>query len=198
MLGCTDPEACNYTEEATDDDGSCFSIETGPITGNQTPMAFTSEVYSVVGSEDHSFQWTISNGAILSGNGTSEIQATWGSPGAAELTVVESNGEGCSGDTLLFQLVVLPPNSVDLVSSPDIQTFPIPARSGVHIALNGQAESPQQLILLNAIGQRQELSFDVEPNGSLWVSLNSVAAGRYTIEIHYPNGRGIRVPLIVD
>ena len=43
-------------------------------------MAFTSEVYSVVGSEDHSFEWTISNGAILSGNGTSEIQATWGSP----------------------------------------------------------------------------------------------------------------------
>ena len=101
------------------------------------------------------------------------------------------------GDTLLFQLVVLPPNSVDLVSSPDIQTFPIPARNGVHIALNAQAEPPQQLILLNAI-DRQELSFDVEPNGSLWVSLNSVAAGRYTIEIHYPNGRGIRVPLIVD
>ena len=68
----------------------------------------------------------------------------------------------------------------------------------MHIALNGQEEPPQQMILVNAIGQRQVLGFDIEPNGSLWVSLNSVAAGRYTVEIRYPNGRGIRVPLVVN
>ena len=26
--GCTDPEACNFNEEATDDDGSCYSVDT--------------------------------------------------------------------------------------------------------------------------------------------------------------------------
>ena len=43
ILGCTNPEACNYVEEATDDDGSCdllraLSQVAGFVNNTATPI----------------------------------------------------------------------------------------------------------------------------------------------------------------
>tara|TARA_R110001599_G_scaffold292026_1_gene495650 strand:- start:28 stop:3141 length:3114 start_codon:yes stop_codon:yes gene_type:complete len=58
--------------------------------------------YTVVGADDNTYEWVISaDGQITSGQGTDQIQVSWGAPNEnAFLKVVPRNAFGCVGDTL--------------------------------------------------------------------------------------------------
>ena len=48
ILGCTNPEACNYVEEATDDDGSCDLSCAPPFAGCGAPVNYHGHTYSTI------------------------------------------------------------------------------------------------------------------------------------------------------
>lgn len=78
IQGCTDANSCTYDPSATDDDGSCQYIDPGSIDGLTSVLPLSEIEYSF----NHtlsltSYQWTIDNGIIISGQGTSTIKVRW-------------------------------------------------------------------------------------------------------------------------
>ncbi|MEO5584565.1 MAG: gliding motility-associated C-terminal domain-containing protein [Flavobacteriales bacterium] len=69
------------------------------------PANYTSSITS-----GNTATWTISGGTITSGQGTGSITVEWGIPGAASLTVMANNPQGCTStsQSLLVTIVPLP------------------------------------------------------------------------------------------
>jgi len=82
--------------------------------------------YSVSGSNNFSYSWQISNGNIVSGNGTQNITVNWGSAGSGKLIVTKTsydsvNQEACSSTPLSLPINILPiPNPSEISGSKDI------------------------------------------------------------------------------
>jgi len=67
-------------------------VISGPASAKAGAAGLSAEVPATLAS---TYAWTITNGTITSGNGTSRITFTAGLPGPVTLTVVEQTGRGC-------------------------------------------------------------------------------------------------------
>jgi len=78
---------------------SSFTAQT--IIGNPNIVPFTSYNYLVNPAPGHTFNWSVVNGAIASGQGTNVTSIIWGQNGPYQLTLTESDGT-CTGSSYLF------------------------------------------------------------------------------------------------
>ena len=65
------------------------SIDSVTVSGNETPDANTEEDYSVSATGDavpYTYTWSITGGAIDSGQGTTSVTVTWGSAGSGDIS----------------------------------------------------------------------------------------------------------------
>ena len=156
--GCTDLEACNFTTESNVDDGSCFYVATGEITGPQNPTAGTTSNYSYNGIASNSYEWTVSNGTIIGesmGLGLLEIEVAWdleigGQTASVQVEEVEFSLE-CTG-TVALDLDVLV-NGIGELESAGMQLYPNPASDIVRVeGLLGWSKRGQ-IQCINALGQ---------------------------------------------
>ena len=76
------------------------------IAGDLTPYTFNSSDYSCNNNPGSTYEWTITNGVITAGQGTSNVTVLWGEEGAGTLTVVETNTEGCSGTPATIEVTI--------------------------------------------------------------------------------------------
>ena len=84
VLGCMDAAACNFNAEANVEDGSCFYVAQGTITGAQTATDMTTETYTYDGNAENTYAWTVDGGSIQgesSGVGLLTVDVLWSSTG---------------------------------------------------------------------------------------------------------------------
>ena len=84
--------------------------------------------------EASSFEWTITGGTILSGQGTSFVTVEWTTDGAISVTAISA--DGCSGTTSTLEIDILM-GLEGLTFSDNLNIFPSPASSNVTITLDG-------------------------------------------------------------
>jgi thiol-disulfide isomerase/thioredoxin len=193
IQGCTDPEACNFNEEANVDDESCTYVATFDITGTNIPQAFSTQNYAYTNTAGSTYQWSITGGVIVSGQGSSSIEVVWSSEGGGSIDVVETNEDGCVGDAASFDVVILPTNVFEQTQQ-SINIFPNPASTSVTITVD---ES-----LINAIYQLFDAQGKLVSEGVLTkttTTLNATAfaAGNYVISIGNDHGV-MRQQLIIE
>ncbi len=58
--------------------------------------------YFAIGLAKSSFQWSVSGGAIASGNGTSKLLINWGNLGQGDISVIETDRFGCISNPSLY------------------------------------------------------------------------------------------------
>jgi uncharacterized surface protein with fasciclin (FAS1) repeats len=80
---------------------SYYVFDAQPIIGNPNIAPFSTVTYAVNPIASNTFNWTVSNGAIVSGQGTSVIQVLWGQNGPYQVSLTESNGTCSDISTLL-------------------------------------------------------------------------------------------------
>jgi hypothetical protein len=80
---------------------SYYVFDAQPIIGNPNITPFSTITYAVNPITGNTFNWTVSNGAIVSGQGTSVIQVLWGQNGPYQVSLTESNGTCSDVSTLL-------------------------------------------------------------------------------------------------
>jgi hypothetical protein len=78
---------------------SSFTAQT--IIGNPNITPFNAYNYIVNPIPGHTYNWTVTNGAVASGQGTNNVSIMWGQNGPYQLTLTESDGT-CSGSSYLF------------------------------------------------------------------------------------------------
>ena len=113
-----------YEETSTTVDTVCFGIsdtiyvsispvpQTSAITGNTAICLSDTGSFSVINTTGSTYQWSISGGSVLTGNGSNAITADWSTSGTATVTVTETNSFGCTGNPVNYTVTVNPlPNA---------------------------------------------------------------------------------------
>jgi hypothetical protein len=77
------------------------SINAQAIIGNPNITPFNNYTYAVTSVLGNTYNWTVTNGAVVSGQGTSVVSILWGQNGPYQVTLSESDGT-CSGTSVLF------------------------------------------------------------------------------------------------
>ena len=91
IIGCTDPNSCNYNPLATQSDNSCEYLANQSIVG-QTKSAYnTIETYKYTANAGNTIIWFVEGGELISGQGTSTITVKWGLNEFGKVAVQESN-----------------------------------------------------------------------------------------------------------
>ena len=107
-----------YTVDVTDSSGCqgtsnpgyevLNAVNTSSITGSTIPTQFVPEVYSVLPTTGSTYDWYIPGATILSGSGTNAVTLEYGlnSFGNKNMYVIETNVDGCIGDTIWYSVFV--------------------------------------------------------------------------------------------
>ncbi len=77
----------------------------GPVSGPSGICVNDSGSFSVPLTAGSSYNWTVSGGTLVSGNGTNTINATFNTTGNATITLIETNSFGCS-DTISYPVTI--------------------------------------------------------------------------------------------
>ncbi len=178
IAGCTDPEACNYDEEATDDDGSCTYIEEFSITGEGNPVEGSTETYTYENTAGSTYDWTVTGGTIVSGQGTNEITVEWDTPGAGSVAVIETNEAGCEGPEVTLIVTIQEGVSVDEIISIELDLWPNPANES--ITIEPGVEGLFELRILDATGREV---YRTSINGRTVVATSSLSSGNYFLQL---------------
>lgn len=91
IYGCTDPNSCNFDENATVNDASCNYFPTPQIIGNAESGYLKKETYSCFENPGSNYHWLIEHGNILSGQGTSAVIIQWEIEKKGKISVKEIN-----------------------------------------------------------------------------------------------------------
>jgi len=82
-------------------------INTSVISGPTNPTQYQNVTYSVNPSISSTYNWTLNGGTILSGQGTNSIDLEWINSGTLSISVVETDVNGCVGDTVFLPVFVI-------------------------------------------------------------------------------------------
>jgi photosystem II stability/assembly factor-like uncharacterized protein len=192
VSGCTDPEACNYDELATDEDDSCEYVDALDISGNTIPLQLSEEEYSYPNTSGSTYEWTVTGGTIISGQGTNMITVDWGANNEGTVSVVETNYAGCVGPivTVDIQLVVISTAEYDPVN---LLVYPNPSNALIYVEAPGLF-SLMSISVIDPLG-KQVLS--LVGSGRTAIDLGNEATGIYSL-IVVVEGHSITKRIVVE
>ena len=178
IMGCTDVFACNYEPSATDDDGSCVTIEIYEIDGVTNPQAGTTETYTYNEMAGSVYEWIVVNGTIISGQGTSTIEVEWGDVGEGSIAVVETNLEECQSEPVTLEVTV--PVGVSEIDSENLNVYPNPATDGITISWP-PAKGAYNAQIIDATGRIVARFRNIQ--GTIQRDVSSLEPGTYTLQL---------------
>ncbi len=151
IVGCTDSEACNYDLMADFDNGSCIYLENFEITGVGSAELFSFTNYSYQSTAESTYSWTVTGGAINSGQGTSEVEVVWAVEGLGIICVQETNNEGCQSNENCMNVAVIPTSINEIDGTLNVNVFPNPNTGAFTIDCISCVG--RELVLTNVLGQ---------------------------------------------
>jgi hypothetical protein len=148
------------------------------IEGPVGPEAFSNSTYTCNGAVNSTYNWTVINGVIVSGQGTNTVNILWASTGLGNVSVVETTAEGCVGVTLSQDVVVIPTNVEELSNA--MILYPNPATTELNLQTTSDLVGTD-LFVFDALGKQilkqQILSTNTRINTSAF------AAGNYVVRV---------------
>ena len=189
---CMDETACNYDANAWTNDeceyGPSAGVIEGPIGINLNDINTTEWSYSC-SDEASSFEWTITGGTILSGQGTSFVTVAWTTEGvesgeSASISVTAISADGCSGTTSTLEVDILM-GLEGLTFSDNLNIFPSPASSNITITLDGIIGNNRCQIY--SLTGKKVLVFVLE-NNARTLDVSHLANGTYILTVDTDQG----------
>jgi hypothetical protein len=92
------------------------------IYGSSLVQPNSAQVYATQQNPGNTYVWTVSGGALVSGQNSNTISVLWGTGGTGEITLEESNGSCTSRDTLQVNISGIglnDPDKIELTAHPN-------------------------------------------------------------------------------
>jgi Concanavalin A-like lectin/glucanases superfamily/Secretion system C-terminal sorting domain len=148
------------------------------ITGPVGPEAFSSSTYTCNGAVNSTYNWTVTNGVIASGQGTNTVNILWASTGLGNVSVVETTAEGCVGTSLSQDVVVIPTNIEEL--SNQLILFPNPVTTELNLQTTSDLIGTD-LFIFDALGKQIMKQQILSTNTT--INTLAFAAGNYVVKV---------------
>jgi len=177
----------NYTQQLTSDNNcdstvyvniTLYNEPSVTILGNATIAMNSTETYAIVEQPGYSIVWSVLNGTVLSGQGTTSADIFWDGSGEGTLTATLSNGNCTYSFTLEVGITV----GLDSHDRSDINVHPNPS-NGI-FNLSGVDISEYQVH--DAVGRLIESK---KTNPTI-IDLSAQPSGIYTLQVMTENGWG--------
>jgi hypothetical protein len=183
-IQCMDENACNYDATAWTNEECEYGPSAGVIEGDQdiNLNAGTTEWSYSCSDEASSFEWTITGGTILSGQGTSFVTVQWTTDG--EISVTAISADGCPGLSSTLEIDILM-GLEGLTFSDNLTIFPSPASSNMTISLYGMKGNNRCQIY--SLTGKKVLEFVLE-NNTRTLDVSSLANGTYILAVDTEQG----------
>ena len=148
------------------------------VTGNASPSSFANSTYTCVNNVGSTYNWTVNNGVIVNGQGTNSIEILWGAEGVGSVTVSETNVNGCLGDVVIFDVVIIPNNIQEL--SNQLILYPNPATTELNLQVTSEFIGTD-LFVFDALG-KQILKQQILSTNTT-INTSSFAVGNYVVKV---------------
>ena len=173
----TTADGCVGDEVIYDVNVQCVVSGTS-ITGPVGPEAFSNSTYTCNGAANSTYNWTVTNGVISSGQGTNTVNILWASTGLGNISVVETTAEGCVGTTLSQDVVVIPTNVEEFSNA--MILYPNPATTELNLQTTSDLIGTD-LFVFDALG-KQILKQQILSTNTI-INTSSFAAGNYVVKV---------------
>jgi hypothetical protein len=148
------------------------------VTGSSTPSSFANSTYTCVNDVGSTYTWSVNNGVIANGQGTNSVSILWGAEGVGSVSVFETTADGCVGDVVTFDVVIIP-NSIEELSN-QLILYPNPATTELNLQITSDLIGTD-VFVFDALGKQihkqQILSTNININTS------SFAVGNYVVKV---------------
>ena len=173
----TTADGCVGDEVIYDVNVQCV-VSGNEITGPVGPEAFSNSTYTCNGAVNSTYNWTVNNGVISSGQGTNTVNILWASTGLGNVSVIETTAEGCVGTTLSQDVVVIPVNVEELSNA--MILYPNPATTELNLQTTSDLIGTD-LFVFDALG-KQILKQQILSTNTI-INTSSFAAGNYVVKV---------------
>jgi hypothetical protein len=187
-------DASSWKNTASHSTTLAWGSEPGPlarsmpvITGDPGPVKGDAVEYVTGFVDAATYEWSVSGGTVVGGQGTSAVTIRWDTVGAGAVTVIRTLSGGRCRDTVSYPLEVFLTSSVDDVTELNgVRLYPNPASQTVTV------DMPEALILSveirSLLGETQASVVASAPTGYTLVDVSALASGRYTVIVTTPTG----------
>ncbi len=181
----TDSNGCWLVTSVTIQDG--YQINTGIITGIDSANINQTSTYSV--NAGFAYNWSVTNGTIISGQNTNSIEVSWNTAGQGSLEVVISD-QGCS-ETVSKTVTVSDPTGIQGNNFESLTIIPNPTSDKILIEWSPKA-IVTQIILLDICGK---VLLETIPSSPIQheLTLQQYEVGIYFIAVKGDGQRTMRV-----
>ena len=141
---------------------------------------FTAYAYSVPASQNVTYNWTVTNGTIISGQGTNEVMVEWNGSGTIEVDLTDG---GCQGNDT--RAVTANPTGLDEVSGINASIYPNPSEGRFNLQLENTDQLNVRILDISGkIVRSQQLA-----GSTLYtVDMTGAPAGVYIVELESTEG----------
>jgi hypothetical protein len=126
-------------------------VNTSAISGTSAVNENDTETYAVDNTTNSTYDWTITGGTIVSGQGTNEISVQWGTAGNGSVQVTETNEYNCTGSPVSLNITI----STGIVESDGsfLKVYPNPNSGTFYIEGNGEKYLGAKISLIDITGR---------------------------------------------
>jgi len=195
-IQCMDTEACNYDASAWTNDDCEFGPSAGVIEGDASVEvgAGVSEWSYSCSDDAASFEWTITGGTILSGQGSSFVTVEWdGENPDGVLSVTASSASGCVGAVSTMNVEVVMGVEA-LVFSQHLDVFPSPTSSTITVYLDGEFNLSNNLCEIYSISGQKMMEFTLSQSE---IDVSDLSNGTYLMTVQTEHGL-VRQSFVVE
>jgi len=153
------------------------SFSLGTIIGNQAPLINDTSTYSINGAAYNDYNWYVTGGQNISGQGTNTIKVLWSKMPKGSIAV----SRNCSRYSILDIVII---NSVGTANNqPEITIYPNPNQGTFNINFGSPLLSTTELSIYNTMGQKLYNSLLQNGTNQCMIELENKSAGCYYIHI---------------
>ena len=191
--------AGNYTVSVTDMNGcpgvsNPFTVHnvvlTSTITGQSNVMQNNVENYSVIQNLTSTYNWSVAAGILQTGLGTNSVDVLWNTPGQGNIYVIETDANGCIGDTINLTVTIFQSTGITETQSQKISIYPNPSRDIFNITFTSNEKQDLEIRIINVIGEHVFIESKQQFVGEYTkqINLGEYPKAIYFLEIETDNG----------
>jgi len=156
-------------------------VITGAITGATEVDESATETYDVTGKLNSTFAWIVTGGTLLSGQGNDTISIQWGLTGTGNVSVVETDENGCMGDPV-DQDVDIGTSKINDVNVEKIKVYPNPFNSRATIEFYNPDNELYTLTVTDLTGKIVKEITGIK-DSRVELTRDNLSGGYYIIEL---------------